>query len=285
MMHRFRLFSRSALTLLALGFALEAPAQVEFPAASPAATLKQRVGLTDFEITYSRPSVRGREIFGGLVPFGEVWRTGANAPSKLTLSTPARFGGAEVPAGTFALFSIPGKDSWTVIVSRQTEVWGAMGYDSAQDVARIKIAPERLDAPVESFMFGFDDLREESATLFLAWHDTRISIPLEVESTPIVMARIDEVMASDAERKPWHQAAAYYYDHEADPAKALAWSTRAVEANPQAYWSMHLRAKILARLGEEQLAAEAARASLESARAAGNSDYVRLNEDLLASLR
>ena len=160
---------RPALSLLAgsvlvTGLFAQAPApKLEFPAASPAATIKQRVGFTDIEINYSRPSMRGRKIFGGLLPYGEVWRTGANSATKITFSTSVKFGGADVPAGTYALFSIPGQNEWTVILNKVPGQWGAYAYDAKNDLVRVKAAPAALTRPFETFAISFNDLASEAA--------------------------------------------------------------------------------------------------------------------------
>ncbi len=269
-------------------FALSAPSaafsQLEFPAASPLTTLQQRVGLTDIELTYSRPSMKEREVFGELVPYGEVWRTGANAPTKMTFSTPVVLEGTEVPAGTYALFTIPGEHEWTIILSGQTDLWGAMGYDPAQDVARFEVPVLVLEQPVETFTIGFDALRDESALLYLDWATTRAAIDLEVEYVDDLAKDIAEFMASEAERKPYLQAARFYMDHGFDTEKALDWVQSALEQNPNAYWARYLEAQVLAKLGRTSEALEAARASMAGAAEQGNPDYVKLNEDLIASL-
>jgi len=259
-------------------------AQIEFPAPSPHGVVEQRVGITDLTIDYSRPSMKGREIFGGLVPYGDVWRTGANAPTKLTLSTAATVGGHSLEAGTYALFTIPGEDEWTIILSDQTEIWGSMGYDQSKDVARFSVPSESLAKPVESFTVGVDALRDESAEIYLAWDTTRVAIPLTVDTVGPVLAQLSEVMAGDGEKKPWHQAAAFYLEHDQDLSQALEWAEAAVDANPNAYWSMHLKARILAELGRKDAAKETAKASRDLAEKSGNPDYVRLNEKLIAEL-
>src|SRR5690606_6138336 len=141
---------RSLAALAALAFAAAARAQIDFPAASPRAVVKQTVGLTEIEIDYSRPSAKGREIFGGIVPYGEVWRAGANAPTTIELSEDAKLGGENIPAGKYALYAIPGEDKWTIIVYGSTELWGSYGYDSANDVARFDVEPQSLGRHVET---------------------------------------------------------------------------------------------------------------------------------------
>src|SRR5277367_6398601 len=155
--------------LLVASSALAETPKVEFPAPSPACTLKQRVGLTDVQIDYSRPNIKGREIFGSLVPYGQVWRTGANQATKIVFSTPVKLNGTEIPAGTYALMTIPGKDEWTIIINKGAEQWGAYKYDQKADVARIKATPLSIDKPIETFTIEFKDIHDDSSNLNLAW--------------------------------------------------------------------------------------------------------------------
>ena len=151
------------------GLFAQAP-KVDFPAASPACTLKQRVGLTDFEIVYSRPGVKGRTIFGGIVPWDQVWRTGANQATKITFNTPVKFNGTEVPAGTYGLFTIPGETEWTIILNKNSAQWGAYQYDAKDDVLRFKVQPGTLsDTRIETFCIEFNQIKDESAVLTLVW--------------------------------------------------------------------------------------------------------------------
>jgi hypothetical protein len=162
------------------GLLAQAP-KVDFPQASPTATLKQHVGLTDVEIVYSRPGVKGRVIYGGLVPYNVVWRTGANASTKISFTTPMKFNGTEIPAGRYALYTIPGEKEWTVIISKDTNSFGAFGYKQENDLVRLKATPVKLAEPVETFTIDINDIRDESATLNLIWEKTRVPIKLAVE--------------------------------------------------------------------------------------------------------
>ena len=277
--------------LLALGLALgittatfaQAP-KVDFPAASPTSTLKERVGLTDIEIVYSRPSVKGRKIFGGLVPYGEVWRTGANNATKITFSTDVKINGAAVAAGTYALFTIPGADEWTIIINKGAAQWGAFQYKEADDVVRVKAKAEKLPQHVESFVIAFDGLRDESADLLLAWDNTIVPIKIEHELTATLLPQIDAVMASDAKNKPYYQAAMFYFDHGQDLKKASEWIDAAIKQR-EAHYIVHLKAKIHAKLGDKEGAIAAANRSIELAKKANDSGYVKLNEDLISSLK
>ena len=271
--------------VFAVGVSAQAP-KLEFPPPSPGCTLKQRIGLTDVEIVYSRPGVKGRDIFGGLVPYGEVWRTGANQSTKVTFSTPVKLNGAEVPGGTYALYTIPGLEDWTVIIYKNAGLNGAFNYDAKDDLIRVKTRPITLAENIETFTIDFTDVRDESATLYLAWDKTLVPIRREVELTGKLVPQIEAAMAAPGETKPYYQAAMYYFEHGLDLQKASKWIDAAAAAN-ETYYIVHLKAKILAKLGEKQGAIAAANRSTELAiKAEGpNSGYVKLNQDLISSLR
>ncbi len=276
---------------LAVGLSLpggvyaQAP-KVEFPAASPACTIKQRVGLTDIEIIYSRPSMKGRQIFGadGLVPNGKVWRTGANNATKITFSTDVKLNGTAIPAGTYALFTIPGDDEWTVIINKGAAQWGAFQYDATVDVARFKATPTRLAEQIESFAIAFDQLRDESANLYLIWDHTVVPIKVEVDLTSKLLPQIEAAMSAEGGNKPYFQAATFYYDHGQDLQKAKDWVEAAIKQR-EAHYIVHLKAKILAKLGDKDGAIAAAKRSSELAVKAKDTGYVKMNDDLISSLK
>ena len=258
--------------------------RVEFPSPSPACTLKQRVGITDVEVVYSRPSMKGREIFGSLVPFGKVWRTGANAATKISFSTAVKLNGREIPAGAYALYTIPDEGEWTIILNKGVGKSGTQ-YDEKEDVVRFKTTPVNLsDTSIETFTIEFNHLRDESAVLNLVWDKTVVPIKLEIELTGKLVPQIEAIMNSDAKSKPYFQAAMFYYDHGLDLNKAAEWVDAAI-AQREAYYMVHLKAKILAKQGDKQGAIAAAKRSSELAAQANDSAYVKLNEDLIASLK
>jgi len=262
------------------------PAQtprVDFPAPSPACTLKQRVGLTDIEVVYSRPGMKDRAIFGSLVPYGQVWRTGANAATKITFSTPVKLNGTEIAAGSYSIYTIPGESEWTIIINKNTGQSGTQ-YDEKADVARFKATPVTLTKPMETFVIEFTDIRDESARLNLVWEYTLVPIKFEVELTSKLVPQIEAVMASDAKSKPYYQAAMFYYDHGQDLSKASKWVDAAI-AEREAHYIVYLKAKILAKLGDKEGAIAAAKRSTELAITAKDTGYVKLNEDLISGLK
>lgn len=278
-----------AVSLLAFtaGLSAQAP-KVEFPAASPASTVKQRVGLTDIEIVYSRPSVKGRTIFGGIEAYGRVWRTGANSATKISFSTPVTFGGADIPAGAYLLFSIPGADEWTVILQKDAKAWGAYQYDPANDIARVTAKPVALPTPVETFTIDLNDIRSESATLNLTWEKTRVPVPLTVDVASTLVPQIEAAAASPEKKTPgfYFNAAGFYYEKGLDLNKAKAWIEEATSGAKPAFYMVHLKAKILAKLGEKENAIAAAKQSIELAVAAEGpqSPFLKMNNDLIATL-
>lgn len=266
------------------------PPRISTPPASPTATLKQRVGFTDIEIAYARPGVKDRKIFGGLVPHGEVWRTGANTSTKVTFSTPVTIDGRELPAGSYALFSIPGPAEWTVIFNRVVGEWGAYSYKEENDALRVKVKPITLTHSVETFTIDVNDIRVESATLNLIWEKTQVPVPFKVDAVKQVLAQIDEAMASGAElpASAYFQAAMFYFDNGLDLNKAKAWVEEATKDENPRFFMLHGKARILARLGDKAGATAAARQSIAAAEKQGGpvaAEYKRLNEALLASLK
>ena len=262
--------------------------QVNFPAASPACTLKQRIGLTDIEVVYSRPGVKNRTVFGGIVPYGQVWRTGANQATTISFSTPVKLEGVEIPAGKYALFTIPGEKEWTVIISKNAAQWGSFQYNEKDDVTRFKVNPVTLAESIETFTIEFNHIRDESAVLNLVWDKTVVPIHLSVEVTSQLVPQIEAAMAATGKKSDgfYFQAATFYYNHDLDQKKALDWVNAGLADNPRiAYEMLHLKAQILAKQGDKAGAIAAAKQSSELAiKAEGpSSSFVKMNQDLIAS--
>ena len=300
MKHTILAAAIAAITVAALAPTLsarvpQAPAQspaqapaLEFPQASPASTLKQRIGVTDVEITYSRPAKKDRAIFGGLVPYSEVWRTGANAAPKITFSTDVKWNGQPVPAGTYSLFTIPEKAEWTVILNKVPEQSGTSTYDAKQDLLRVKVKPATLAAPVESFRIDVDQIVGGSAVLSIAWDTTSVPVKIETDVVAMMVPKIKAAMAAEG-KKPYYQAAWFYYENDLDVKQAATWMAEAVKERPDApVWMVHRQALIQAKAGDKAAALASANKSLELAAKAGGAqgaEYKRLNEELIASLK
>ncbi len=275
----------------AAGLFAQTPAAptLTFPQASPAATVTQRVGLTDIQVNYNRPGAKGRKVFGGLVPYGHIWRTGANTATKVSFSTPVKLNGTEIPAGTYELFTIPGATEWTVIIHKNMSQWGAYAYDDKNDVARIKTTPVALPTALESLDISLNDLRDESATLNISWEKTRVPVALTVDVKSTLVPQIEAVMAPGGDKLPYASAAMYYLENGQDLKKAAAWMDAAIAAEPAAFYLVYRKALILEKAGDKAGAIATAQKSLEAARQdkrpALKDEYVGLNEALLARLR
>lgn len=257
-------------------------AQLRTPAPSPSQTIKQDFGLSSVELSYSRPAMKGRKIFGDLVPFGKVWRTGANNATTLTFGEEVTIGGTKVPAGKYGLLTIPDKKSWTIIISKQTDVTSPAAYKQDQDVVRVEAKTMEMNSTMESFTIQFADVKPTSCELHIMWDKTAVALPISVDVEKKVMAQIDQLMNKD--NRPYFNAAMYYMENGKDLNQALSWFDKAVEMNPSAFWIHHQRANCLEKLGKKAEAKTAAEKSKELAAAAKNDDYVKLNEKLLAEL-
>ncbi|MDB5251106.1 MAG: hypothetical protein JWP27_275 [Flaviaesturariibacter sp.] len=255
---------------------------IKTPAPSPTQSIRQDVGISSVELVYSRPAIRGRKVFGDLVPFGKVWRTGANSATRLKFVDDVTIGGKPLKAGEYALYTIPGADQWEIIINKGSANWGTE-YKEADDVLRFTVKPTKLESTVESFTMQFANLKSTGTDLQIMWDKTAVAIPISFDVDGKVMAQINNVMNKD--NHPYFQAAMYYLENGKDLNQALAWFDKAVDQNPTAYWIHHQRANTLAKLGKKTEAVAAAQKSMTLAREQNNDDYVRLNEKLLANLK
>ena len=251
------------------------------PQPSPTQTIKQNFGLSNVELSYSRPGMKGRMIFGDLVPFGKVWRTGANNATTVTFGDAVTIGGTKIPAGKYGLLTIPDKKSWTIIISKQTDVTSPAEYKQDQDMVRVEANTLALETPVETFTMQFANIKPTTCDLRMMWDKTAVALPITTDVETKVMAQIEQVMKKD--NRPYFNAAMYYMDNGKDLNQALVWLDKAIEQN-DAFFIQHQRANCLARLGRKNEAIAAANKSMAQAKEAKNDDYVRLNEKLLAEL-
>jgi hypothetical protein len=260
---------------------------LDIPQASPAAKLTQRLGVTDIEVSYSRPSARGRHMLGGNNPYGTVWRTGANNATRVSFSTPVTVEGAPVEAGAYELFTIPGADEWTVILQKAKGQWGAYAYDPKDDTLRVKVKPVTLTEPVETFTIEFGDFKADAATLELSWERTLVPVHLGVDVVSAMVPRIEAAMAR-AGRKPYYAAAIFYADHGLDLDKATGWINAAIAQDPGQYSLFYQKARILAKKGDKAGALAAANESIALANkdtGPGKDEYLRLNQAVIAGLQ
>lgn len=256
--------------------------QLKTPAASPSQTVKQEFGLSSVELSYSRPAMKGRRIFGDLVPYGKVWRTGANAATTITFGADVTFGGKKVPAGKYGLLTIPNSYEWTVILTKQLNVTSPAAYKEDQDVARVKISTTDLPFPLESFLITFDNVLASSMNMIIGWDQTVVIIPITTDVNTKVNAQIESLEGK--EDFPYFAAASFYLENGKDLNKALTWFIKATEKDPDAFWVWYQKAQCLARLGKKNEAIAASKKSTELAVKAQSDDYVALNKKLQATL-
>ena len=252
------------------------------PQPSPTQTIKQNFALSSIEINYSRPGIKGRKVFGDLVPYGKVWRTGANSATTLTFGDTVTIGGTKIKPGKYGLLSIPDKNSWTMIITKQLDVTSPAAYKADQDVVRVEVKPMKMSDAVETFTMQIANIKPNSCELHLMWENTAVALPISTDVESKVMADINQLMFKD--NKPYFAAAAYYLENGKDLNQALAWFDKAIEQTPDAFWIHHQRANCLAKMGKKAEAKAAAQKSKDLAIAAKNDDYVRLNDKLMAEL-
>lgn len=266
-----------------LSFGVEA--QIQTPAPSPFSKLEQKVGLTDVTVEYSRPNMRGRKVFGDLVPFGELWRTGANKNSIITFSDDVTIEGKSVPAGSYAIFSRPNEAVWEVIFYSDTENWGTpQEWDASKVAATVKVETYTMSESIETFTMTIDDLYNNGATLGILWENTYVGVKFVVPTVEKALASIQATMSNTADltANDYFAAGSYYFSEGMNMEQAKEWVDKAVEMDGgKAYWMMRTQSLIYAKLGDMKGAVEAAKKSLVAAQAAGNQDYVKMNRDSL----
>ncbi|WP_396211222.1 DUF2911 domain-containing protein [Flavobacterium sp.] len=262
-------------------FAIEA--QVKTPQASPKSVLTQVVGLTDVTVEYSRPSAKGRTVFGNLVPFGELWRTGANANSTVSFSEDVIINGTTLKKGKYAIFTIPKADMWEVDFYVTNDNWGLPeNWDEKDVAARTNVNPIALGNNVETFTMAINNITNDSATLDISWEKTMVSIKFEVPTQKTALASIDKVLAGPT-AGDYFSSAQYFYQSNGDLNKALTYINKALELNKdKPFWYNRLKSLIQAKLGDKKGAIETAKLSLVAATEAKNNDYVKMNNDSIA---
>ena len=221
-------------------------AQLKLPVLSPTSTLSQEFATSKIEIVYSRPSMKGRTIFGGLVPYGQVWRTGANAATKITFGEDVVIGGTTIKPGSYSFYSIPGASEWEIIINKNTGNWGSNGYDTKDDVVRLKVKPTTLSTPVETFSMSIGNITFNTCTIDLAWEKTQVSVPVKADNNARLMKEIEN--AIERPNIPYRAAAQYLLTTNQNLDKALDYAQRSAAANPKQYWQHLLVAEIAAKL-------------------------------------
>jgi hypothetical protein len=254
-----------------------AQAQIKAPQPSPTSKITQQVGLTDITLDYSRPSAKGRKVFGTLVPIGEMWRTGANAATKVTFSENVKIAGNELPKGTYAIYTIPTEKEWTVIIHKNTTHWGIDGYKQEEDAFRFTTKPIIGGNNVETFTMQVENLKNGSCDITIAWENISIAIPVTLNTDETMVAGIKKAMDGPA-AGDYYAAGRYYHEENKDPKQALEWVNKSLEKGGEKFWILRLKALLQAKIGDFSGAIATAEKSSELAKKENNEDYQRMNE-------
>lgn len=270
------------LVFAVFAMAFNANAQIDTPAPSPFSKVEQKVGLTDVTVEYSRPNMRGRTIFGDLVPYGKMWRLGANANTKITFSDDVTVDGQTLKAGTYAIFATPNEKSWEVIFYSDATNWGLpQKWDESKVAAKVTAVVYPMPMKIETFTITLDDLSSGSATVGILWSDVYVGVKFEVPTDAKVTAAIDKAMGGPT-AGDYYASAVYYLQEGKDIEKAKMWMDKAMEMTKEPrFWQLRQQSLIYAKAGDKKKAIEAAKKSLAAAKEAGNDDYVKMNTDSL----
>ncbi|AUC14553.1 dihydrolipoamide dehydrogenase [Tenacibaculum sp. SZ-18] len=271
------------LGLFVASLTLSVNAQIKTPQPSPLSKIEQKVGLTDVTVEYSRPGVKGRKVFGDLVPFGKLWRTGANKNTIVTFSQDVTIDGKSLKKGSYAIFTKPGTTSWEVMFYSDTNNWGTPRKWDDKKVALTTTAKvQKMPMTVESFTITIDDLTNNSAVLGILWENTYAGIKFNVPTDKAVESSIASVMAGPGANE-FYAAASYYMDEGKDINKAMMWIDKAVDmtSSEPRFWYLRKQSLIHAKAGDKKGAIKAAKASLMHAEKANNADYVKMNKESL----
>lgn len=266
---------------LVLSASVATAQQFKSPAPSPLQTVKQAFALSDITIEYSRPSAKGRVIYGDIVPFGKVWRTGANGATKITFGEDVKVEGTAVTAGTYALYTVPNKDSWEIMLYKDLTLGGNVAeYKKENEAARFTVKTKALNDKVETFSIDVADVTSTTANIELNWEKTRVAFSVLADIDAKMMKSIETALANDS--RPYFQAANYYYETNKDMNKALEFVNKAVDQNPKAFWVLQLKAKIQTKLNDKKGAIASAEQVVVLATEAKNDDYVKQAQKVIA---
>ena len=276
-------FFSTILLALAVCFSVELHAQVNAPSPSPLSTVSQELGLGEVTIMYSRPGAKGRKVMGNLVPYGKVWRTGANGRTQIHFSEDVKLEGNEIAAGKYAMLSVPGEETWTIILSN--DLTGSPGsLSDEEETIKFDVTAHKLEPMVETFTIDINDIRDESATLNIVWENTWVPIKIEMDTDSKVMASIEKTLAGPA-AGDYYQAGVYMFNSGKDMDKALEYVEKGMKENEDRFWVVTMKARILAKMGEKEKAMATSKMAMELAEKAGNGDYIKINKDLMSTLQ
>ena len=257
--------------------------QINTPRVSPASEVEQMVGLTEIEIEYSRPSMRGREVFGNLVPFGKVWRTGADNSTKISFDTDVIISGKTIQSGTYSIFSIPNKESWEIIFYSDVELWGVPRDWSDDKIVFSSTYKVNKINPVETFTISFNDLTNNDVNMSISWENTSVDIKIEVPTRSMVESDINKVLSDNPKSSDYYAAAVFYRQENINLDKALEWMNKAIEMNESPrFWQYRQQSLIMAANDKFAEAVDAAKKSLNLAIEADNQDYIKMNRESIA---
>lgn len=255
----------SLICLFVIGSVCASFAQdLKLPALSPVSTVKTGFSISDIEVAYSRPSMRGRKVFGDLVPYGELWRVGANAATKVTFGEEVFITNHQMTAGTYALYAIPGQNEWEIIFNKGVDNWGTGGYNKDEDVVRIKVKAQKTATTVETFTINITDITTTTCNIELSWENTKVLIPVRVDNNKAIVMNIKK--AVEEPNIPYYPAARYFYTTDQNLEDALKYVTLALDKNPTAFYMWNLKAQIAQKLGKKDVAIEAANKAIETAK-------------------
>jgi tetratricopeptide (TPR) repeat protein len=270
------LFYSFIISIIASGTVLFA--QLKTPAASPFSKISQVVGINEVTIEYSRPGVKNRVVFGGLVPYGKIWRTGANASTIITLNDDAVIEGNKVPAGKYSIYTIPDKKDWVIILNKNLK--GGMTYPEGQDLCRFKVKPKALKESVETFSAAFTNVKYNSADVEFQWEKTLVKFNILFDVDKRVMEQIDAGIGKSGLDANWYYSAGnYYFENGKDLNKALQWLNKSLELNPGVYYVLRVKSQVQAKLGDYKGAIETAELGKVKSADAKNDQFVKYNED------
>lgn len=272
-----------ACLLLSTSVAFSQPV-LKTPAPSPLQTVTQAFGLGEVKVEYSRPGIKGRTVYGELVPFGKIWRTGANQATKVTIGDDIKVNGTALAAGTYALYTMPGATEWEIMFYKDLTLGGNVAdYNTANEAMRFKVKPVAINDKTENFTIAFNDVTGTNCNLDLIWEKTKVSIPLMADIDGKIVKNIETIMNGD--KRPYFASASYYFENGKDMNKALEWATKAVADNPDAYWMSHLKAKIQHKMNDTKGALATAQMSMDKAKAEKDDHYTALNEKLIEQIK
>ena len=260
-----------------------ADAQIKTPQASPRAIVSQMVGLTEVELNYSRPGAKGRPVFGNLVPFGKLWRMGANENTTISFSDDVIIDGKTLKKGKYALYSVPRIESWDIIFYTSTDNWGLpQEFDETKVALRTTVKEEALSKPVESLTINISGLDTSSAFLEIFWENSSVALKFEVPTQKTAMASIEKVLGGPT-ANDYYSAANFLFQSNTDIAKSLVYVNKSLElSKDKPFWFLRLKSLIQAKQGDKSGAIETAKLSMEAAEEAKNQDYVKMNRDSIA---